>query len=58
MLPTLPAKLMALSAKTSQQALPTEDMCNNANQLLDYMATHPDAKNTILHFQHGTQCAL
>jgi hypothetical protein len=35
---------MALSAIASQQALPTEDTRNCVNQLLDYMATHPDAK--------------
>jgi hypothetical protein len=35
---------MALSAIASQQAAPTEDMHNRINQLLDYMATHPDAK--------------
>jgi hypothetical protein len=34
---------MALSAIASQQALPTEDMCNPVNQFLDYMATHPNA---------------
>ncbi len=35
---------MALSAIARQQALPTEDTCNNVNQFFDYMATHPDAK--------------
>jgi hypothetical protein len=35
---------MALSAIASQQALPSEDMCNCVNQFLDYMATHPNAK--------------
>jgi hypothetical protein len=39
-----PTILMALSAITSQQALPTEDMHNCVNQFLDYMATHPDTK--------------
>jgi hypothetical protein len=39
-----PTILMALSANTSQQALPTKDMPNHINQFPDYMATHPDTK--------------
>jgi hypothetical protein len=39
-----PTILMALSAIASQQAAPTEDTCNRMNQFLDFMATHPDAK--------------
>ncbi len=39
-----PIILMALSAITSQQALPTKDTNNHVNQFLDYMATHPGAK--------------
>jgi hypothetical protein len=39
-----PTILMALSAIASQQAAPTEDMCNCINKFLDCMATHANAK--------------
>jgi hypothetical protein len=57
-----PTILMALSAFASQQALPTEDMCNCVNQFLDYMATHPDAKiqycasNMVLNVHSNASC--
>ena len=35
--------LTALSAIASQQASPTEQTEDHVNQLMDYIATHPDA---------------
>ncbi|KAL7500917.1 hypothetical protein ACHAWT_008970 [Skeletonema menzelii] len=36
--------LVALGSLASEQANPTENTAKRANQLLDYLATHPDAK--------------
>jgi hypothetical protein len=53
-----PTILMALSAITSQQALPTEDTRNRVNQFLDDMATHLNAKYNIVLLTWYLMCTL
>ena len=38
-----PTILLALNDITSQQSKPTKQTCQHVNQLLDYVAGHPDA---------------
>jgi len=42
-----PTILMALSEISSQQSAPMESTMKWVNQFLDYMWTHPDAKNMV-----------
>ncbi len=50
--------LMALSTIASKQAKGTQNTMKQATQLLDYLATHPDAKNKISRFRYGHEYPL